>query len=291
MPRYSAGQPVRVSWTVSGLDGSLADASAGTLTVQKPDATTQAYSFPVSDSTGTYHLDLMVADLGIVGHYQWAATATGTVEDESSGEFDVFDPFASCVLSLGDAKDMLNIPRASTTDDVELASWIATIESSLEGMTGGPLVNRQISERVEATAGYTALVLRQRPLVSLQSVVNVGSGMALSLTDMTDLDFNASIVRRRLGWPFFGPFYQYLPIFTVAYTAGWGTAVPPAFASASRIIIQNLWETQHGPSARPSMGADDMVTPHGFGFAIPNRAAELLDGSQDGMRFMQEAFA
>ncbi len=79
---------------------------------------------------------------------------------------------------------------------------------------------------------------------------------------------------------------------TVNYVAGWGTSVPAAFNVASRIILQNLWETQHGPSARPSMGASaDMVTPPGFGFAIPNQAAELLDGSQGGVPFMSEAFA
>jgi hypothetical protein len=33
-----------------------------------------------------------------------------------------------------------------------------------------------------------------------------------------------------------------------------------------------------------------MVTLPGFSFAIPNQAAELLEGSQDGMPFMQEAF-
>jgi hypothetical protein len=33
-----------------------------------------------------------------------------------------------------------------------------------------------------------------------------------------------------------------------------------------------------------------MVTPPGFGFAIPNMAAELLAGSQGGVPFIQEAF-
>jgi len=33
-----------------------------------------------------------------------------------------------------------------------------------------------------------------------------------------------------------------------------------------------------------------MVTPPGFGFAIPNMAAELLDGAQGGIPFANEAF-
>jgi hypothetical protein len=33
-----------------------------------------------------------------------------------------------------------------------------------------------------------------------------------------------------------------------------------------------------------------MVTMPGFGFAIPNQAAELLDGSQGGIPFIQQAY-
>ena len=65
---------------------------------------------------------------------------------------------------------------------------------------------------------------------------------------------------------------------------------PAAFNTAARIILQNLWETQHGPSARPQMGAGDMTTLAGFGFAIPQQAAEILEGSLNGVPFMSEAF-
>jgi hypothetical protein len=33
-----------------------------------------------------------------------------------------------------------------------------------------------------------------------------------------------------------------------------------------------------------------MVQPPGFGFAIPNRAAQLLDGSLNGLPFRSEAY-
>jgi hypothetical protein len=38
------------------------------------------------------------------------------------------------------------------------------------------------------------------------------------------------------------------------------------------------------------MGGDEMVTIPGMGFAIPNMAAELLDGSFNGMSFRSEAY-
>jgi hypothetical protein len=195
------------------------------------------------------------------------------------------------VLPLQDAKDALNIPQASTTSDSEIAAYIATIESSLRGMTGGPVVNRTITaERTEMMANQTVIPVRQRPLVSVTSITSA-SGGAIDISAGLDLDANAGLIRRKLGLPFYGPFFQWLPQVTVTYVAGWGTAVPAAFGVAARIILQSLWETQHGPSARPSMGAsDEMVTPPGFGYAIPNQAAELLDGSLNGMSFMNEAF-
>ena len=158
-------------------------------------------------------------------------------------------------------------------------------------MTGGPLVNRTVTERAELTGDYTVLQVRQRPLVSVISIVSVASGQALDISAGLDLDTNAGTIRRLLGYPFYGPFFVWLPAMSVTYVAGWGTAVPAAFNTAARIILQNLWETQHGPSARPSMGAgSDMVTMPGFGFAIPQQAAQLLEGAQNGVPFMLEAY-
>lgn len=295
MARYPLNQPVRVPTTVTQLnvDGTTTLVNAGTLTltVAKPDGTQQNYSTPTNDGTGLYHQDLPAADLQQAGHYQYLWTATGTGAGVSFGDFDVFDPLAeTAVLSLQDAKEHLNIPQATTTYDSELASWIASIQSNLEQFTGGPILNRSVTERVEATAGQTALCLRQRPLVSLTSVVSVGSGQAISITDFTDLDKNASIIRRALGWPMFGPFFQWLPIFNVTYTAGWGTSVPAAFNDFARIVIRHLWETQRGATPAPMQGGGETVMVPGFAFAIPNRAAELLNGSLNGVPFRIEAF-
>jgi len=204
----------------------------------------------------------------------------------------VFDPFEVSVLPLQDAMDALNITAAQRTAaiDNEVLQYVETIQGCLERMTGGPLVNKAIAERAEIQGSYTVLLVRQRPLVSVTSIVSVASGQAIDISAGLDLDANASTIRRKLGYPFYGPYFTWLPAMTVNYVAGWGTSVPAAFSAAGRIILQNLWQTQHGPSQRPSMGADEMVTMPGFGFAIPNQAAELLDGSQGGVPFMSEAF-
>src|SRR5215470_9337443 len=159
MPRYPLGQPIRLPTTVrqanaDGTPGSLIDAGALTLLVKIGQAdgtwaTTGTYSSPAHDSTGTYHQDIPVTDLVAVGHYQYTWTATGNGAGVSFGDFDVFDPFEQAVLPLQDAKDMLNIPQATTTYDAEIAGFVATIEASMEAMTGGPLINRSVTERAE----------------------------------------------------------------------------------------------------------------------------------------------
>ena len=291
MARYPNGQPVRISTTVKDLTGALVNPGSLTLTVQKPDASQQAYASPVLDSTGNYHQDIPAADLAQNGHYQYTWVSTGVGSGVSFGDFDVFDPFETAVLPLQDAKDALNIPQAVTSSDTDIQQYVATIQGCLERYTGGPLVNRTITgERTEMMTYQTVIPVRQRPLVSVTSITSA-SGGTIDISAGLDLDANAGLIRRKLGLPFYGPFFQWLPQVTVTYIAGWGTSVPAAFNTAARIILQHLWMTQHGPASRPLMtGEVDTVTIPGFGFAIPNQAAELLNGSLNGVPFLTEAY-
>ena len=296
MSRYPQGQPVTVSTTVKDRSGALATPTTLTLTVKLAQAdgtlaTTGTYASPVNDSVGAYHQDIPAADLAAIGHYQYIWVSTGTGAGVSPpAEFDVHDPFETTVLPLQDGKDALNIPQATTTSDAEIQSYIATIESGLERAVGGPVVNRVItSERSEVMSGQTVIAVRQRPLVSVTAIISA-SGGAIDISGGLKLDVNAGLIRRPLGLPFYGPFFQWLPECYVTYVAGWGTSVPAAFGSFARIVLQHLWSSQHGPSARPSMGGADMVTIPGMGFAVPNMAAELLNGSQNGVPFLVEAY-
>ena len=295
MARYPLGQPIRVSTAVRDVAGNLVNPGTLTLLVKLAQAdgtwlTTGTYASPANDGTGLYHQDVPAADQAGLGHYQYTWTATGTGAGVSFGDFDVFDPFEASVLPLQDGKDQLNIPQSSTAYDNELLAYIAAIETSLEGFTGGPVINRSITERTELTGHYEVLQVRQRPLVSVTSIVSVASGQPLDISAGLDIDPNAGTVRRKLGWPFYGPYFVWLPAMTVTYVAGWGTSAPPAFNLFARIVLQHMWETQHGPAQRPSMGGTDLVQPPGFGFMIPDRAAELLAGSYNGMPFAVEAY-
>jgi hypothetical protein len=273
MARYALGQPVRLSTTITDVTGAPVNAGTLSLTVRKPDATQQTYNTPVNDSTGLYHQDIPAADLTQLGHhaYVWTATGAGAGVSGPSG-FDVFDPFEVSVLSLQDGKNMLNIDLTDTSDDVEIQRKIASIESGLEKFTGGPIITRTISnERVKVSGDYRKLTVRYRPLVSVTSIVDVASGVAMSLSDL-DPDLVTGIIQRNLQLPFWsrGPYY------TVTYTAGWGTAVPPAIQEAAAVILQQVWETQRGGALTVATGGEETVTVPGFGYPIPVLAVSLL---------------
>lgn len=279
MARYPQGQPVRLSTTVKDNTVNPAvpvDAGTLSLTVKKPDATTQTYSSPTHDGavgSGLYHQDIPATDLTQLGHYQYVWTAAGTGAGVSSpAGFDVIDPFETLVLPLQDAKEALNIPQANTSDDAELQRKLASIESSLERFTGGPILNRAVTERVDATSSPWELRLMKRPLVSVTTVTDISTGLPLDITD-TEVDTNAGFLRRKSGAAFGGV----SQIYTVVYVAGWGTAVPAAIADAAAVIMQHLWETQRGGATIiPSQGGNEMTTLPGFGYMIPNLAAEQL---------------
>ena len=299
MSRYPLNQPIRLSTTVKDVTGTLVNPGTLTLVVQIANADgtstiTGTYSSPVMDSTGMFHQDIPATDLASIGHYQYTWTSTGTGAGVSFGDFNVFDPFEVAVLPIQDAKAIINLPLTDTSMDDEIQSFIATIETSIEGYTGGPIVNRTISnERQVLDASYTVLLVRQRPLVSVTSIVSVASGEPIDISAFggLDLDPNAGTIRRKLGYPFYGPYFTWLPSMYVTYVAGWGTTVPAAITTAAKIIFQHMWTSHHGPATRPQMGpASPMVTIPGFGFAVPNMAAELLNGTVNGMPLRQEAF-
>jgi hypothetical protein len=297
LSRYPLGQPVTIPITVKqrNTDGtySLVDATTVTTVIKLAQAdgtttTTGTYTSPAHDGLGAYHQDVPVTDLTGLGHYQYAVTTTGPGAGVQSGDFDVFDPFEPALLPLQDGKSQLNIPATVTTYDTEIQDYIATIESSLEGETGGPLISRTVTERGELDGTCTVLQVQQRPLVSVTSITPVATGLAADLSAGLDLDKGAGIIRAIGGRTLAASWNAAV---TVVYVAGWGTVMPAAFNIIARIILQHLWLTQHGPSARPSMGGEETVLLPGWGFAVPRQAAELLNGSLGGIPFRLEVFA
>lgn len=272
--RVPSGQPIRVTTTVTDLNLALVNAGTIKLTLQYPDGTQLDFTSPVNDSTGVYHQDLSAANLNQVGHYQFVWITTGTGAGAKEGEFEVYDPFEVRLLSVQDAKAAVGISAANTTYDDDINSKIATIESNLERLTGGPIVTRQVSERVDATSNFTSFVLRQRPVATIISIVEITTGNALSLTDL-EVDTNAGIVRRKLLLPFL----LRTSACTVTYTAGWGTVVPPVFQEAAKYLFKELWRGTRGAATEGSSrmdGLDENRASASLGFVITDEVLALI---------------
>jgi hypothetical protein len=269
--RYVAGNEVRLSTLVKDTTGTLVNPTGISLTIRKPDATTQTYSSPTQDAVGTYHQDIPPADTTQLGRYVAVWSFTGVGVGATTNLFDVYDPYEMRVITLDDAKGYGQIPLTDTAIDNELQGFIDTADEQIQKIIGGPILNTSVTERVAVGQNFTSLAVRQRLLVSVTSITDRASGVALPLTDI-DVDTNSGVIRRNLGLPFFSRG----GVYDVVYMAGFGTTVLAPFIEAAKIIVGHFWDTQHGPSLRPSFGGEETVVMPGMGFAIPNRAAELL---------------
>jgi len=183
-------------------------------------------------------------------------------------------------ITLDEVKAQLNIPVNVTDDDAELNDYVEAACDMVESAVG-PITSRTITgEFVDlmgrtifnelTTAGTRAFVLRWRPVQSIQSITSaILAGVTYAPSEFI-IDGGTGIVRRADGGTIFGPL-------VVSYTAGYD--MPPGWARlAAKIIVQHLWGSQLGnsPGALPSDDTQATDPAFGAGFAMPNRAAELL---------------
>lgn len=249
--------------------GVLVNATSAALTITLPDLTTVpgvvVPNPPAgADNPGKYSYPYVTTTQA--GRYtgRWLFTmATGQttayVED-----FDVRPADPGYIVSLADGKSHLNIPATTTTYDEELRDWLGGITAVIEDRVG-PVVQRTVVERHESGP---SLFLRRAPVLSLTSVV---PWLTYGTTyDVSTLKFDSETGRVELkvgGW-FYGPL-------AVTYQAG-RPIVSANIGLAARIILKHLWESQRGAAALPLQMQEDVTFAPGLGFAVPNRALELL---------------
>jgi hypothetical protein len=243
--------------------GVLAAAGAITLTVTLPDGTTVTPSV-TNPSTGRYQCDYPTTQ---VGRHTARWVATGLNSSAYVDVFDVRPADPGYILSLAAAKRALNIPVTSTGDDEELRELIEAVTAIVEDYRKEAVVRRTVVEQTSAS-GSTVL-LRKAPVISVTSVV---SG---STTQTTGFIVDSEIGEvTSTGAPFSGDL-------TVTYVVG-RSIIPANFVEAGKIIIKHLWTVQQTPgmgSRVMGVGGDDISAGiAGLGFALPNRAAELLGG-------------
>jgi hypothetical protein len=262
------GDAVRLAASCTDAGGTLVNAGSVTLTVTLPDGTTTspAVSNPPAQ-TGKYSVDYVTTQPGRhVVHWQFTSPASVYTD-----VLHVRPADPGFLFSQADAKKHLNIPADSTGDDEEIRDWSAATTMVVEHFVG-PVARRTVTER--HTFGCAAMrVLRQIPALTLVSLVPVlNSGTSYDPASL-DLDGETGIVQRKDGGLLYGPL-------RITYTVG-RAHVAANITQAGRIILQHLWRTQRGALRGPVIaGADDYSVTEpvaGIGYAIPNRALQLLE--------------
>jgi hypothetical protein len=259
------GDTVRIAATCRDVAGVPANASTVTLTVTLPDGTTAtpAVTNPPAVA-GVYSVDYVPT---IAGLYRWRYTTTSPAWAET-GSFDVDEPLPPGIVSLGDVKRHLNKSADDTSDDEELREFIEAATAVIEEHRAETVVRRTVVEDMQVSCALV-VQLSMSPVQSLTSVATVDGA---TTWDVADLHVNPHGVVTVLS----GPPLQGLVRFIVV--AGY-TVIPANYTLAAKIIVGHLWETQQQPGLGPQgpFGADNQfISPTGRGFAIPNRAVELL---------------
>ncbi|WP_455360020.1 hypothetical protein [Streptomyces sp. SYSU K21746] len=264
---FDLGAVVPLGTTVKDSTGALANAGSMALTITLPDSTTTVVSPLAPVTTGNYAYDYTTVQ---AGRHTTRWVATGVNAGAYSDAFDVREATSPALMSLADAKKHLN--QTGTQHDDEIRDWINTCTEAVEFFVG-PVIVRTVTE-VHDVRLAEALALRQVPALSLTTVAAIRTGGTSYAAAGLDLDGPSGIVRRLDGGRLCGPL-------RVTYTAG-RRIVPPSVSSAARIILQHLWRTQQGPG-RPQRGTGDFEVSEpvpGLGYAIPNRAMQLLSPQQ-----------
>lgn len=198
-----------------------------------------------------------------------------TVPGESDLNLGRVQMLSAVPLTLEEAKEGLNI--TSSDSDSELAGWLAAATELAESITG-PLTERTVTETHEATTS-SSLYLRETPVIGVDAVDRRWDGTELwpaADVEVEPLSGRMVMVQFYGGaaaWNSWGGT-------RVTYRAG-RTEISESIRKAIIIILDHLWQTQRGwqsgaPSLRgelpQAMGGPQLPA----GFALPNRAAELL---------------
>lgn len=265
---FDLGDTVRLVAESRDAGGTLTNAASAALTITLPDGTTTslAVANPPAD-TGQYTVDYTTVQAGRHG-VRWVFTTPNSAYTDA---FDVREATPPLLLSLADAKAHLKLKNAD--DDDELRDWVEAVTAVVEYFAGA-CVRRTVVEDHDhlPVCGARSLVLRVTPALSLTSVQAILDGGADYAVGDLDLDGRTGLVRRLDGGRLLGPL-------RVTYVVG-RSVITANITAAAKIILQHLWRTQRaGRRGGLAGGGDDYSVTEpipGLGYAVPNRALELL---------------
>ena len=260
MPRV--GDTTTLRWVVINDVQAYVDATV-TATVTGPDGVL-TYLTVESDDIGRFWGEFVPSQAGRhvvrwAASGGWVASLTDVLNVDPSTD-------TAAIISLAEAREHLNIPDEETVEDAELLTVINAASGAVERHLGIVVARRTITELVTAVQGQ-ALRLRP-PVVSVTSATDAAGD---------EVDVSGWVVDGSTGFVTGAPAGD----LTVTYLAGL-LLVPQPYITATQIVCAHLWATQRANTFTPRYGGDT-TTVVGMGYALPNRAIELLGGRAPNM--------
>lgn len=264
---YDVGDVVPLGLQVTDSDGNPADSTSVVLTVGLPDGTEETPTVDHDEvGSGQYTVDYVTTQEGLHTVSWVASGANATAYNDVFNVREITDQ----VISLTEAKRQLRL--TTTEHDDALRLFIAAAAVSVEDHTRRKLVRRTITdERHYRVCGH--LILNRTPALTLTSISSLDDATTWDVTDL-DLDPDTGIVTALTGPGLYGDL-------KATYVCG-SRIIPANELLAVRIITEHLWQTMRpfASATIPTPGAleDSLDSRAGglVGFAIPNRALELL---------------
>jgi hypothetical protein len=280
---WYAGAPVPLAYSNTDADGNPADAVTVTATVVAPDGTMSTPSV-VHSGLGQYSA---VYTTSQAGHHLIAWTATGGVPGAYTDTFEVQSAMDGTIVSLAEAKEILQL-SGTEQFDFKLQGYNAAVTNWIEWYCG-PVVTRTVAEKLPA--GGLTVQLSQAPVIELVAWTTIPAQLAQQLipvpnppspmfpTRVFGVSYPVSqlyadpvmgTVEHTSGLPFYYGSYIW------QYTAG-RPVIPACIYEASKVVLKHLYMVELGGTGGGGTGAGDeetAMTP--FGFAVPNRAIEML---------------
>jgi hypothetical protein len=264
---YDVGDVVPLGLQVTDSDGQPADATDVAVTIGLPNNTSVTPTPDHDDpGSGRYTVDY-VATLEGLHTVAWEATGTN-----ATAYTDVFNvrEITDQAISLTEARRQLRLTTSDRDDDLRL--FIAAATVAVEDHTHEKLVRRTITgERHYRACGH--LILNRTPALTITSIATLDGVSTWDVSNL-DLDPHTGIVNALSGPELYGDL-------KVTYVCG-KRVIPANELLAVRIITEHLWQTMRPFASTnvPMVGAleDSLDSRAGglVGFAIPNRALELL---------------
>lgn len=294
MPYYDLGSVTVIEWQatdVSGAPANAASLSDVTLKVTTPDGNTATLTptqgLPPDVGTGpTAGWYYYLYQTTQAGRHTVAWTAAGSpgVGVGVGAHIDAWDVRSAtdyALFSLAEGKRRLRITDTAYDDDVR--EFIGAITGIVEKLAGCCVV-RPVTDRIRAGGLMVELNRwplyqppgQTYPLISMTPVLAYGLVYDLSLLTVNTAEgAPGNYVRHTAGLPFiYGPY-------DFTYTVGRPIINDNILLSGS-IILRHLWGVERSGNRSGLANPSDDTTPM-WGFAIPNRALELLDapGTRD----------